>query len=352
MIKKPSITKYKRAFLESQSFIHNLDIRHFPYDVFKLPTSIRENYGYNIIVQPLSSVNSLFKKQNTEGLKITNGICRYRSMLDVYQIIYNDSHTNNRIRFTILHEIAHVILQHVGEDMPELERNKTPDWLYRQYEGEANAFAGNALAPPILVHEILNGDIFSSAKIRRKFQVSSEAIREFREPDYRAWLKNDPHIIETKILKKCLPRIHPRYCSICKMNVSASYDTKYCRICGNEKLKWIWEDAHMLYSKIELDDKSKARECPRCKNSSIKEGEFCIVCGLHIVNRCTENGDYFENCGALADGDARYCHLCGAETSFYRNDILNKWTEESETDGAENSNIQYTEVIDPDELPF
>lgn len=79
----------------------------------------------------------------------------------------------------------------------------------------------------------------------------------------------------------------------------------------------------MKYSSILLDKNSKAHICPRCENERINNGEYCKVCGVHIVNRCTN-----ESCELLADGDARYCYSCGTETTFNLDKLLRDWKQE------------------------
>lgn len=55
-------------------------------------------------------------------------------------IYYNDSFFSERIRFTILHEVAHILLGH--KQQSDLA------------ESEANFFAKYLLAPPVLIDEI------------------------------------------------------------------------------------------------------------------------------------------------------------------------------------------------------
>lgn len=74
-------------------------------------------------------------------------------------IYYNDLLLHKRIRFTIMHEIGHLILDHYDDD-------------YGISDLEANFFAKYILVPPILVYAIDRlGDI-SEDKIRNIFDVS------------------------------------------------------------------------------------------------------------------------------------------------------------------------------------
>lgn len=57
---------------------------------------------------------------------------------------YNDSHSRERIRFTLAHELAHIVLQHPADDS-------------EAYEAEANIFANYLLGPaPIILRDSTN----------------------------------------------------------------------------------------------------------------------------------------------------------------------------------------------------
>lgn len=85
-------------------------------------------------------------------------------------IYYNDSNTRERIRWTILHEIGHIVLDHSEES--ELA------------ESEANFFAKYALAPPPLVHAAGCKDFID---IMVKFDLSVTASL-YTMSYYRKWL--------------------------------------------------------------------------------------------------------------------------------------------------------------------
>ena len=72
-------------------------------------------------------------------------------------IYYNDEMPDRRIRFTIMHELGHIVLDHTEHS--ELA------------ESEANYFAKYALAPPPLVHNLEIGDYLELAD---KFDLSYE----------------------------------------------------------------------------------------------------------------------------------------------------------------------------------
>ena len=89
-------------------------------------------------------------------------------------IYYNDANCKERIRFTILHEIGHIILDHSEES--DLS------------ESEANFFAKYALAPPPLVGMARCEDYLD---ISKKFYISKEAAF-YAMKSYCDWLQYGP----------------------------------------------------------------------------------------------------------------------------------------------------------------
>ena len=96
-----------------------------------------------------------------------------------YRIYYNDTMLRERIRFTIMHEIAHIMLDH-------LEHSDLA-------ESEANYFAAYALAPPPL---ILAKNISDYVEIATVFDISKQcALYAMRR--YTKWLNyGAPELLE------------------------------------------------------------------------------------------------------------------------------------------------------------
>ncbi len=89
-------------------------------------------------------------------------------------IYYNDLAYDKRARFTLMHEIGHIMLNHRTES--------------RMAEKEANFFARYALAPPILI--LANDQDFEmdKLKIRELFDVSPE-VSEYVYESYQKWIE-------------------------------------------------------------------------------------------------------------------------------------------------------------------
>jgi len=92
----------------------------------------------------------------------------------VFEIYYDDSMYDRRIRFTIMHEIGHIVLDHTEHsDLAE---------------SEANFFAKYALAPPPLIHKYKPEDYYELAEI---FQLSQECAMNAMK-FYNRWLRYGP----------------------------------------------------------------------------------------------------------------------------------------------------------------
>lgn len=86
-------------------------------------------------------------------------------------IAYNDKMPPKRIRFTIMHEVGHIVLDH--SEHSELA------------ESEANYFAKYSLAPPPLIHKFDPEDYVEVADI---FDISNECAM-YALSSYNKWLR-------------------------------------------------------------------------------------------------------------------------------------------------------------------
>ena len=83
-------------------------------------------------------------------------------------IFYNEREPKERVRFSLLHELGHYILQH-NLDTKDLK-------LYEKQEVEANCFAAQLLMPEQILLELRHrGKGIDSSFLMSKFHVSKEA---------------------------------------------------------------------------------------------------------------------------------------------------------------------------------
>lgn len=138
------------------------------YDVTCVPINgfeIAKKMGITVI--PYSayrpSVRGLMLKESIDGFSVELDDGRW-------YIFYNDQMGYGRTNNTIMHEIAHIVLDHTEES--ELA------------EAEVRFFAKYALVPPVLVHRLR---ITTASEIVRIFDVSGEAAG-YAMQYYRKWL--------------------------------------------------------------------------------------------------------------------------------------------------------------------
>lgn len=321
MASNPAITKYEKAFMASQQFLAALGIGRFPLDVFALPRLIKGHYGHSITLSSLAEFNSYRRQIGAPAYHVTDGECRFVPEGQAYNIIYNGGQNFQRVRFTIMHEIAHIILGHVGQNSPPMGRAIPQDPLQLRYEGEANTFASNALAPPILIHTLLEGKAFDPVKVQRCFHISGAAARAYRKQDYDAWLTTRPfiHSSEYQLHSNFMNQTYTRHCNRCGAT-RLGFSGSHCPICGQKGL--LSGPGTREYSKVQTNPSGPAPACPHCSTPGKKGSPFCPCCGLYVVNLCTNR-----QCQAPAQADARFCIHCGGQTTFYCDGLLPNWNQ-------------------------
>ncbi|WP_407371907.1 ImmA/IrrE family metallo-endopeptidase [Carnobacterium sp.] len=131
--------------------IEDADIRIYPYDVFEVARSLEIK---------LISYQSLSQKKReacfSESEDAFSILIDFRNHAE-WHIYYNEDIGHCRVRFTIMHEIGHIMLDH--EDGNEVE------------ESEANFFSKHILAPPCIMHEV---GVEDYVDVVNEFDVSQE----------------------------------------------------------------------------------------------------------------------------------------------------------------------------------
>lgn len=102
-------------------------IHDFPFDCFY----ILNQYNYKTIKY------SKIKKESPDLYEL----CKYMTFdafthINGNSIVYNDNKTKERINFTLMHELGHIVLEHSDECN----------------EDDADTFAGMILAPNVMIH--------------------------------------------------------------------------------------------------------------------------------------------------------------------------------------------------------
>ncbi len=126
-----------------------LNIRDTAFDVF----GVANKKGYQLIPY------SVLEKKKSEYLRVNgyDAINYYNNRINRYLIIYDDKVSLQRQRFSIMHEIGHILLGHKQEsDLARIQ---------------ANYFAAYVLAPNPLIHYF---EIEDYIELAEKFNISQE----------------------------------------------------------------------------------------------------------------------------------------------------------------------------------
>lgn len=304
---------------------------------------------------------------------------------DSYIIFYNDDTSlkiPQRIRFTLGHELGHILLGHFNNYEGFLPRNGF-GVVDSELESEADIFSSEILCPTCLT-----STEWSQEFVEKLFDVSGSVAKyTIRTKKQYPWIKahyafqNYFSAIKSKPHKnffdesarneddynswyKIVANYYYHFCRDCK-SFEINIDSKliFCGICGSGNLEVVnrnnyfqfhetdeqevkffprGDDNEMNYRVLELDSEGRlAQPCPKCGNEH-PTGNFCSVCGSGIINKCTghrEENDgnltIFEPCELPLKGYERYCPDCGSNSTFLDNGFLPAWN-----------------VILPEELPF
>lgn len=158
--------RYDEIEQEVVKLFEKLNISRFPIDCFEVCNQL------GIAVIPYSKLSQKQRMHiailSEDGFNVLLEIAKDKF---VHEIYYNDSMPDRRTRFTIMHEVGHIILDHTEHsDLGE---------------SEANHFARYALAPPPLVHKLKVEDYL---ELSERFDISRQCALNAMD-NYTKWLK-------------------------------------------------------------------------------------------------------------------------------------------------------------------
>lgn len=332
-----------------------------PIDILSLIESFK-----NCRLIPYSKHMKKFNLSYKEMLELSetdDAYTVYSGKMNRYLIFYNDVDDNilytNRYRWSLAHELGHIMLRHHKlSEKTKLFRNSLNKYEYNCFEEEVDWFASYLLAPHIPIYY---KGINSAYELKRICQISGAAAFN-RYEDFKLWKKNNDinnlGRYDLKIKEIFYNYIFEFNCKNCKhkfFNEAA----KWCPVCGSKNITKRSIRDNMIYNDgYELNELGKAIICPNCRNEQTDNyGDYCKICGKLIVNKCSDEGEtdidingysYYtkEPCNHLAEGNARYCTVCGKPTTFYNQKFLCDYN--SYLDNMVNTQYQYTD----EEIPF
>lgn len=267
MIKSPDYDKAR----EKARMVHDI------FEIKRLPVDIQEILAkYEVILIPFSEASSSHVaelRQKKCDACVTRVGDSYR-----YFITYDDAPKySHRVRFTLAHELGHIILNHLKESETKYRSHLETDPL----EAEANTFAAELLRPPILL-ELLGLDSLEAIQkiCSLGHKASSVALRQINS-------------VKTFMYASCTDEIyfftdqfydflyhvrHRKECTQCQTDFSLE-NALFCPFCGSNKIDkyhYVWSVNTVIYpEEIKVDENGKALECPVCQNTDLERGEYC-----------------------------------------------------------------------------
>ncbi|PGE98887.1 hypothetical protein COF51_06875 [Bacillus pseudomycoides] len=341
-MKIPKYPRYDKSVTLAYRFLTSNNIHSFPIEPLEI---IQKNKWGLISYSDLAEIHGVDIESVIKAYQSKDGYTIYDGQY--YTIAYNDTvDSKERIRFTLMHEIGHIIFNHLVDfDATILNRGGLTELQYDVLEKEVNSFARNTLCPANLVHELNMNKIIH---LQNHFGLSPQAAK-FRLQI----LQSDKFKLTNRYSKKLLAHFkdfiykikHAKQCLNCNYYFIHA-TAKFCLCCGHHNFyKFPKEVNNMLYNDgYELDEGSRAIKCPQCENEQLYyHGGYCNICGIYLINRCAyehyQTGELIinEECETLLPGNARFCGNCGQRSSFHIQGLLPEWNKAKASIEAYNS---------------
>lgn len=335
-MKVPPYARYDYCVECACNFLDDHNITSYPIDLFSIiDKSPYALVPYSEIIEHFGcEVETVCKK-----LKSNEGRTIYQD--GIYTIAYNDiGKSSGRILFTLAHELGHIYLNHMLDfKITEIPKKSNeidmPQYEYDVLEREANAFARNILAPIPLYFFLKEKEPCNLQKIFGITYDAAVARKDLIDKDYACSKKLGLYPRFMNIYSRFIDKKNCSVCGACLIQKHGDY----CPICGSKNtLKW-GDGDKMKYELLNINAMGKLSKCPTCNNEETEvDGAYCQICRSYLINKCLD--DSCDGTFTILPSNARFCPLCGSESTFYRYGYLKAW------DYTENPLYHY------DDLPF
>ena len=342
---------YRQPIIEALIVLEDSGITRFPVDLHAIQRQYRNLFEIRSYVS-LMKERGLTREECIQLLDSEDGAAVMHGY-DRYVIYYNERMSRRRTRFTIAHEIGHVILGHLFEhEVPIISREGMTQRLYHRLEHEASCFARNLLCPAYHAQRLLHAhgisrvadeDVWEVARrtaltenlgmrfdaqslIEKAFDISHAAAK-----TRVALLQTDIDMYAAHHLDwestKDIGQAARWYCTHC--NLERFPGASHCSECGGKRFAFKVDALGFSYRKLGVNEHLQFSPCPVCGNGHFsKDAAWCGICGTPLTNPCTEDPAH------LNHPEAKHCHACGKPTAFkdseYHTQIrqsLEKYTE-------------------------
>lgn len=308
----PSKTKRKKrakgvdygfATQTARDFIQLYNVDWLPVDVFELVDKYAEATNQNIQIKTIEdlSFETKIDRQSLidDVIYGEDGLAIYDPDTETYSIIINEkAEPYGRIRWTVVHELAHIVLGHLSNSKTSIVKWQLSEEEYNDMEQEAHIFAGEVLSPKFIIYRI---GAHSSAEIQDICGLSIAASDSRENAIFE--LINDKRKMHDSMLT-----IIPTFAQFLEFKTICTEKDKMrikSRITQNTPA-----EKQLSILKVNVTSKGKYERCPYCGNNhNADAANFCKLCGSSLFEAQPLTPS--TPCGKIGDKDASFCDHCG-----------------------------------------
>lgn len=315
----PPKARKNRSIRKAREFIISENILWLPVDLFCIYEQ-REwfLYDYKAARNELR-VSDPLKLRKTGSEARTSKPRGSSSIITVYD---SDIIPFSRIRWTLAHEIGHIVLGHLDDfECTAINRGGLTKKEYQVLEDEADFFAAELLSPIAILKTVGAWDcdaIIKVCKISRRAALN-------RARDI-TWWGHKKIAFEADAIIKNQFRYYLTLINVCTKTYNLPPITNLIK--KNPEVIRLTNKAVF----VSTNTNNRFLCCPRCGNSIFsKDANYCKMCGIYLYNNCTNEQEgvntYPDECGIRNSGDARFCERCGSPTRLFEQGLLMSWEE-------------------------
>ena len=358
----------EKAVRVSAELLRSVGTAFFPLDLKKLVAAFKEQiflFTYEALKDKdgwkSAGLSVDPKNVSRDGfcLRLQNSLIRAGTSLlpgSKWNVFYDHTNHEARIRFTIMHEVGHILLGHHQQLNVNALVGMENDPRYQPADAQADAFSISALAPAPAVYRLLREHGFSCVirkglpsweitnpdaiflrelgttpdpeeLVMTAFGLSQTAAHRRLlelESDLKLWKKLDPDLYAAV---ESIPHRSGWYCWVCHTRRRTA--SLYCTGCGAHHQYEYKDFGRFSPPVIGLRKNGQFEFCSVCGNDQYPEDAlYCPICGCSIVNECENafntDGDFIRLGMWVIRGTHRckpsdiYCGTCGVVTDFGR----------------------------------
>lgn len=283
-VRASGFVDYPKAKNKAREVMEIFNINKLPVDMHKIIKTL------DIIVRSFSELSEAQVRDFRE--ESCDAAVSWVAPKKQFLIIYDDEKMRERIRFTLAHELGHIVLGHVPKSGILKRSHKQNDPI----EVEANTFAAELLRSEFLLKILGISDRTSIEKIC-DISPTAALIAEEKVQTLQPvipYVPGSPFDFYANQFSEYVYMTKNRHeCNNCKADFSIQ-DANYCPICGSKD-----------FSRYHYD--SKLNETIFNENTS---------------NRCSNYHCYHQ---ITFSSNIRFCPKCGSETDYYIRGLLLPW---------------------------